>query len=34
GTGVRERGESWGPVDARLVAKVRATLDAAAGAAR
>ncbi|WP_186195960.1 copper homeostasis protein CutC [Burkholderia gladioli] len=34
GTGVRERGESWGPVDARLVAKVRATLDAAAGTAR
>ncbi|WP_246796118.1 copper homeostasis protein CutC [Burkholderia perseverans] len=28
GSGVRERGEVWGPVEGRLVAKVRATLDA------
>lgn len=27
GSGVRERGETWGPVDARLVGKARATLD-------
>ncbi|KAF1052814.1 MAG: hypothetical protein GAK41_00961 [Burkholderia gladioli] len=29
GSGVRERGETWGAVDGRLVAKVRATLDGA-----
>ncbi len=30
GSGVRERGETWGPVDATLVAKVRATVNGAA----
>ncbi|KAF1028475.1 MAG: hypothetical protein GAK40_00922 [Burkholderia plantarii] len=34
GSGARERGESWSAVDGRLVGKLRAALDGAAGVRR